>query len=98
MEKIIGITDTRTRIKELIDRVSEKNDVFIVTRDSKPEAVVMAYEEYIRTKQELDEAKKIRFEKTLEDLKTKFKNWLIARGYNPDQMTEEEVYEIIRKA
>ena len=68
MEKMIGITETRAKIKELVDHVSEKNDIFIITRDSKPEAVVMAYEEYIKAKQEIEEAKTIKFKTTLAEL------------------------------
>ena len=95
MEKIIGITDTRAKIKEIIDRVSEKNDIYIVTRDSKPEAVVLAYDEYIKTKNEIDRAKKILFEKTLEDLRARFKSWLVSKGYDPESLSEEEIYKII---
>jgi prevent-host-death family protein len=96
MEKIIGITETRSRIKELIDHVSEKKDIFVITRDSKPEAVVMAYEEYIRTKQEIEEAKIIKFEKTLTDLRIQFGKWMEKKGLDINNLTEDEIYEIIK--
>ncbi|MBC7334182.1 MAG: type II toxin-antitoxin system Phd/YefM family antitoxin [Actinobacteria bacterium] len=98
MEKIIGITETRNKIKDLINKVSEEKEVFIITRDSKPEAVVMPYEEYLKNKKDVEEAKKIKFENTLEKIRSNFSEWLCKKGYDINKLSDEEIYEIIRNA
>lgn len=98
MEKIIGITDTRSKIKNIIDQVSDKKEVYIVTRDSRPEAVIMSYSEYLKNKEIIEESKKNRFEKTLEETRSHFTDWLKKRGYDIDKLSEEEIYRIIENA
>ena len=58
MEKIIGITEARTKIKDLVDKVSEKNEAFIIARESRPQAVLISYDEYIKNKEIIEENKK----------------------------------------
>jgi prevent-host-death family protein len=67
MEKIIGITEARTTIKNLVDRVSEQNETYIIAQDSKPQAVIISYDEYIRNRTIIEVNKKLRFEKVLEE-------------------------------
>ena len=51
MEKIIGITNVRTKIKDIVDKVSDKEETYIVTRDSKSEAVIISYDKYLENKE-----------------------------------------------
>lgn len=95
MEKIIGITEARTNMKNLVDRVSEQNEVYIIARDSKPQAVIISYEEYIKNMAMLEESKKLRFEKVLEETREQFMQWLKKRGYDIEKLSEEEIERII---
>ncbi len=98
MEKIIGVTETRNKIKDLIDKVSEKKEIFIITRDSRPEAVIMSYEEYLKNKKDIEEAKKIKFENVLEKTRSHFAEWLSKKGYDVSKLSDDEIYEIIKNA
>ncbi len=98
MSKIIGITKARSVLKKILDDVSKKKELYILTRGSKPEAVIIPYEKY-QTMEELE--KKVwdeRFEKALKKSRNFFEKWLKERGYEPENLTEEEVERIIRGA
>ena len=95
MEKIIGITETRTKIKKIIDSISDKDEAFIITRDSKPEAVIISYDNYLKTKELIEESWKYRFEKALTESQELFKKWLIKKGYDFSKLSEEDIGRII---
>jgi len=95
MEKIIGITETRTKIKSIIDSISDKDEAFIITRDSKPEAVIMSYNNYLKTKELMEENWKYRFENALDRSQEVFKKWLIKKGYDFNKLSEEDIERII---
>ena len=95
MEKIIGITETRTKIKKIIDSISDKDEAFIITRDSKPEAVIISYNNYLRTRELMEENWKYRFEKALNESHEIFKKWLIEKGYDFNKLSEEDIERII---
>jgi len=46
-EKIIGITEARKNIKNLVDKVSEQNETYIIARDSKPESRKLRFEKVL---------------------------------------------------
>ncbi|MHB1335396.1 MAG: type II toxin-antitoxin system Phd/YefM family antitoxin [Candidatus Humimicrobiaceae bacterium] len=95
MEKIIGITETRTKIKKIIDSISDKDEAFIITRDSKPAAVIMSYNNYLKTKELMEENWKYRFEKALDESQEIFKKWLVEKGYDFNKLSEEDIERII---
>lgn len=48
MQKIIGVTDLQRRFKAVLDEVAEDRVPYVLTRGSRPEAVLVPYEEYRR--------------------------------------------------
>ena len=50
MERVISATEARVRFGELLRRVVHDREAIIVERDGKPQAVVLALEEYERLK------------------------------------------------
>ena len=66
-EKIIGITEAKTNIKDLVDKVSEQNETYVIARDNKLRAVIISDDEYIRNRTMIEEGRKLRFEKILEE-------------------------------
>ncbi len=54
MQKIIGVTELQRRFRSIFDEVVKKNTPYILTRGSRPEAVLIPYEEFLRF-QELQE-------------------------------------------
>ncbi len=64
--KIIGVTDLQRRFKAIVDEVREERVPYVLTRGSRPEAVLLPYEEYERLER-LDEKDVVyRFDRLLE--------------------------------
>ena len=68
-QKIIGVTDLQRRFKSVIDEVREDRVPYVLTRGSRPEAVILPYEEYVRLER-LDEKEVVyRFDRLLEKMR-----------------------------
>lgn len=64
-QKIIGVTDLQRRFKAVVDEVREDRVPYVLTRGSRPEAVLLPYDEYMRLEQ-LDEKEAVfRFDRLL---------------------------------
>jgi prevent-host-death family protein len=96
MEQIIGITNARNNIKEIVDTISDKNETYIVTRDSVPEAVIISYKKYIENKKLLNQMNELIYEKSVKKSKLQFKEWLAQKGYDAEKLSEEEIGEMIK--
>ena len=96
MEQIIGITNARNNIKEIVDTISDKNETYIVTRDSIPEAVIISYKKYIENKELLNQMHELIYEKSVKKSQLQFKEWLTQKGYDTEKLSEEEIGEMIK--
>ncbi len=47
-QQIIGVTELQRQFRVVFDKVVKKGTPFILTRGSRPEAVLIPYEEYLR--------------------------------------------------
>lgn len=54
MAKILPISEVKARLPELVNRVQERDDEVVVTRNGRPAAVLVNYAEYERLKESLD--------------------------------------------
>jgi prevent-host-death family protein len=54
MSKTMPISEVKTRLPELVSGVEEREDEIVVTRNGKPTAVLVNYDEYERLKETLD--------------------------------------------
>jgi len=98
MSKIIGVTEARARLKAILDEVVKKKQSFILMRGSRPEAVVIPYEEYMAGEERARKLWNERFDTALKRSQSVFREWLLKRGHDPDKLTEEEIERIIRSA
>ena len=48
MHKIIGVTELQRRFRAVFDQVAKENIPYVLTRGSRPEAVLISYEEFLR--------------------------------------------------
>jgi len=48
MQKIIGVTELQRRFRAVFDEVVKKQVPYILTRGSRPEAVLIPYEDFLR--------------------------------------------------
>ena len=54
MSKTIPISEVKTRLPELVSGVAEREEEIVVTRNGKPAAVLVNYDEYERLKDSLE--------------------------------------------
>ena len=54
MSKTMPISEVKTRLPELVSGVAEREEEIVVTRNGKPAAVLVNYDEYERLKDTLD--------------------------------------------
>jgi antitoxin YefM len=54
MAKTMPISEVKTRLPELVSGVEEREDEIVVTRNGKPAAVLINYDEFARLKETLD--------------------------------------------
>ena len=54
MAKTLPISEVKARLPELVTGVSEREEEIVVTRNGKPAAVLVSYDEYERMKETLD--------------------------------------------
>ena len=55
MQKIIGVTELQRHFRAIFDEVVQKKTPVILTRGSRPEAVLISYQDYLRF-QEIQES------------------------------------------
>ncbi len=68
-QKIIGVTDLQRRFKAVVDEVREDRIAYVLTRGSRPEAVLLPYDEYQRLER-LDEKEVVfNFDRLLERMR-----------------------------
>jgi antitoxin YefM len=54
MSKTMPISEVKTRLPELMSGVAEREEEIVITRNGKPAAVLVNYDEYERLKDTLD--------------------------------------------
>ena len=80
MQKIIGVTDLQRRFRAVLDDVVQRRTPYVLTRGSRPEAVILPYADYLRL-QELDE----------QEVLTRFDRLMARMASQNAQYTDEEV-------
>lgn len=51
MQKIIGVTELQRRFRAVFDEVAKERVPYVLTRGSRPEAVLIPYEDFVRFQQ-----------------------------------------------
>lgn len=68
MQQIIGVTELQRKFRSFFDDVVSKRTPVILTRGSRPEAVLISYEDYLRYQQLQEDEALARFDKVWERL------------------------------
>ncbi len=87
MNQIIGVTELQRRFRSVFDDVVKNRTPYILTRGSRPEAVIIPYDEYLRSQRFNEEEVLARFDAAVERMSE----------YN-SQYTDEEVEADIKAA
>ena len=75
MNQIIGVTELQRRFRAVFDDVTKNGVPYILMRGSKPEAVLIPYEEYLKYQAKEREFEKERYErlmKRMQEMNAKF--------------------------
>jgi prevent-host-death family protein len=87
MNRIIGVTELQRRFRSVFDEVAKKRASYVLTRGSRPEAVLIPYEDYIRYQSMTEADVQERFNRLMDKMR------LVNRG-----RSEEEVQADIQEA
>ena len=87
MNKIIGVTDLQRRFRKTFDEVAEEHVPYVLTRGSRPEAVLIPYEQYLRFLR-ADE----------EGILKRFDDILVRMSSANDRFSEQEIAEDVADA
>ena len=68
MQLIVGVTELQRRFRSFFDQVVVKRSQIILTRGSRPEAVLIPYEDYVRFQQMQESEVLARFDRVWERL------------------------------
>lgn len=68
MQKIIDVTELQRKFRPFFEGVVSKHTPLILTRDSRPEAVLIPYEDYLRYQQLQESEVLARFDKVWDRL------------------------------
>ena len=63
MQQIVGVTELQRHFRKFFDQVARKGTPIILTRGSRPEAVLIPYEDYLRFQQMQEQEVLARFDK-----------------------------------
>ncbi|MDO8754207.1 MAG: type II toxin-antitoxin system Phd/YefM family antitoxin [Anaerolineales bacterium] len=63
MQKIIGVTELQRKFRPFFEDVVRKRTLLVLTRGSRPEAVLIPYEDYLRFQQMQESEVLARFDK-----------------------------------
>jgi len=97
MENIIGITRARNKIKEIIDRIMDDNEKYIVTRDANPEAVIISYSDYLKHKEISKKYNKLKNINAMKNSKDRISEWLSEYGVKTDKIPEEAILKMVKE-
>lgn len=87
MQRIIGVTELQRRFRSVFDQVAKEHIPYILTRGSRPEAVLIPYQEFLRY-QALDER----------DVLARFDQLVARMTEGTEGFSEEEVSEDVSAA
>lgn len=90
---IINVTQARNQLSQLVDDVAKKKEKFILIRESRPQAVLIPWPEYLLQEEKWREQVRLLMGKG----KEKFKVWL-KKNRKTQPKSERDVYKIIAQA
>jgi len=80
MNQIIGVTELQRRFRSVFDDVVKNRTPYILTRGSRPEAVIVPYDDYIRTQPMSEKNILERFDRVMEKMQA------LNAGYSDEEI------------
>lgn len=92
MPNLINLTQARNNLSKVIDEVALEKKLYILIRDSIPQAVIVPYDQYQRQEEEWGKE----FAALMANSRRRFKAYLKKKGIKFPQ-TEEKMYELVNQ-
>lgn len=70
MQKIIGVTELQRSFRAILDEVAQHRVPYILTRGSRPEAVIIPYEDFVRFQELQEQSTLARFDRLMSRMAT----------------------------
>ncbi len=70
MQKIIGVTELQRSFRAVLDEVAQRRVPYILIRGSRPEAVIIPYEDFMRFQELQEQDTLTRFDRLLSRMAT----------------------------
>lgn len=97
MLQIINITEARSNLAKIIQRLRTTKEPVIIVQDSIPSAVIYPYDEIVRKEEEKEQLFQLRFKQLLAEGKEIGKRYLEENNIS-QPLSEEEAYKIVKDA
>lgn len=97
MLQIVNISDARTNLSKLVQKIRETKKPVVIVQDSVPSVVIYPYEEVLKNEEEGEQLFRLKFKEVFAEGENRFNRYLKAKGIKKPQ-TEEEAYSIIKNA
>ncbi len=68
MQKVIGVTELQRRFRSVFDEVAKEGTPYVLTRGSRPEAVLIPYEEFLHYQEMREQEVLARFDQAWDRL------------------------------
>lgn len=86
MNRIIGVTELQRKFSAIFDEVAKRHTPYILTRGSRPEVVMIPYEQYLKYVQMDEKGVLDRFDRLLEHME-------VANAAYSDEQVEADLIE-----
>lgn len=90
MNQIIGVTELQRRFRAVFEDVTKNHVPYVLTRGSKPQAVLIPYDEYVKYMKFSDEEANRKFDKMMKRLS-------VLNAHFSDEEVERDVEEAIQE-
>lgn len=97
MPKFIGITELRSKTRDVFDMVKNQEQTVVVMRESKPEAIIIPYKEFELLLAEKRRLWNKRLDELAESAKPYMERWLKRKGFIPAKVTGDKMVEILEQ-
>lgn len=94
-QQFVSVTEARANLKQLMDLVMVGKSRVVLVRDSKPEVMLVRYNDVIEKEEVSEEEWQKRFSEAMREGRAYGRRWAKKNGIDLKKVTQEELYDII---
>ena len=97
MLQIINITDARSNLGKLIQKIKTTKEPIVIIQDSTPSVVIYPYDDIAKREEEREQLFQLKFQKIFREGEKSFKKYIQKKSIRSPR-SENEAYSIIKNA